>query len=475
MRGRLREWMADRFAWEPIRKAALDRRVAKGKWYYGDGAALTLLLGVMIATGVVMVFTYSPTPDTAYRSVVYLTERQVMGGFVRALHYWSAGLMVVMVFFHLSRQILVAGYKFPREGTWLVGVVLLFLVLAMSFTGYVLRWDERGIHAARVMLHMFSNVPWIGGDLVVLVQGGEEPGSLLLTRIYALHVLVLPASIVALVGIHLYLVLAHGITSVRERRELVRTVEEQRRLYDEQKNSEEYGETFHPETTAKSGAMAFVVFAVALALAAFAGPAKLYPSANLVEPGMPMEEWWFWWYSGLIALLPPWLAPWFVILFPLAVLVALVALPFLDRGPRRGMRKRPVAVGVVVVGVVGLVVLTALRRDSAWTGWPSSEPPPVPADIKLSEQAELGRQMVGKFGCMTCHSVAGHGRQVAVDLAAIDRPMSREDYREYILKPPEGIAMPAYEGRMSEAELKAVIDFVHAAQAFPFGKRVEGP
>jgi quinol-cytochrome oxidoreductase complex cytochrome b subunit len=85
--------------------------------------------------------------------------------------------MVFMLFFHLFRQILLGGYKPPREATWLIGVVMFFAVIAMSFTGYVLRWDERGIYALRVALHMFHNVPLIGDYLVIFVQGGSEPGA----------------------------------------------------------------------------------------------------------------------------------------------------------------------------------------------------------------------------------------------------------------------------------------------------------
>jgi len=464
---RVGQWAVDRFGLDTIFRTTLDRRVPKSPWYYGDGATLTMLLSILVVTGAVMVLTYSPTPDTAYSSVAYITERQTLGWFIRALHYWSAGLMVVMLFFHLFRQILVAGYKFPREATWIFGALLFHAVIAMSFTGYLLRWDERSIHAVRVMLHMFNRVPLIGEDLTVFVQGGEEPGALLLTRIYAVHVVILPLVIAAMTGYHLYLVIHHGVTSNSEKEQTVHTSEKQRKLYKAESASEEGGEDFFPETMAKSGAMSFVVFVIVLALVFLAGPAPLYDEANLVQRSFPAEEWWFWWYSSLIALLPPWLAPSFVVLFPLLLLLAMLALPFIDRGPKRGMQRRPLAVAFVMLSVIALVGLSALRLRSPWTGWPSGEAPPVPEGVTLSAEAEEGRLLFAAYGCNSCHAVGGVGRSVAVDLARVPPKLSRQEYRAYILRPPTGIAMPAYEGRISEDEMEQLLDYVHAAQAFP--------
>jgi ubiquinol-cytochrome c reductase cytochrome b subunit len=464
---RARCWAVDRFGIGPIREAAFDRRVPKSPWYYGDGASLTMLLGVLVVTGIVMTLTYSPTPDTAYQSVQHITDRQTLGWFIRALHYWSAGLMVVMLFFHLFRQILVAGYKYPREATWIFGALLFHAVIAMSFTGYLLRWDERSLHAIRVMLHMFSRVPWVGDDLVVLVQGGDEPGALLLTRIYAVHVIILPLVIAAMTSYHLYLVIHHGITSKGEKEQLIHTPEQQKAIYKKEAHSEERGETFYPDTMAQSGIMSYVVFAIVLLLALLAGPAQLYDEANLVQLSFPAEEWWFWWYSALIALLPEWLAPPFVVFFPLLLLLAMLALPFVDRSPKRGMRKRPLAVAFVIVCVIALVGLSSLRLRSPWTGWPDAEPPPVPTGTILSPAAEEGRHLFARYGCNNCHAVGGVGRTVAVDLARVGPRLSRQEYRAYILRPPAGIAMPAYEGRIRDEEMESLLDYIHAALNFP--------
>lgn len=467
MISRLKSWVADRFGWKPIRENALERRVAKGAWYFGDGATLLLLLGVLVATGLVLALTYSPSPDTAYQSVQYITERQPLGWLVRALHYWAAGLMVVMLFFHLFREILVGGYKAPREGTWLVGVGLFFLVLTMSFTGYVLRWDERGVYALRIPLHMFHYVPWIGDQLVLLVQGGLEIGARSLTRVYAIHVLLVPLLLLFLVGFHLYLVMFQGTTSPTERRRPVKTAEEQRAVYDADKHSEERGELFHPQTTAKSGAMALVVFALVVLLALLAGPARLYPEANLVERSFPMEEWWWWWYSGLAALLPPSMAPAFYVLFPILLFLFLVSLPFLDRGPARGVRNRPIAATGVVLSILALLILSDLRRRSPWTGWPQIEPPLIPEGVEITERVEQGRLLFAQYGCNSCHPIAGHGPRVGRDFSQRQGIWSLAEIRSFILRPPPGVAMPSYQGRLAGDDLERVVEFVHAAQTFP--------
>jgi ubiquinol-cytochrome c reductase cytochrome b subunit len=462
-----RDWLADRFAWGPIRQQALDRRVASGSWYYGDGATLLVLLGVQVVTGVTMVLTYSPHPDAAYQSVQYITEEQTLGWLVRGMHYWAAGLMVVMLFFHLFRQILVGGYKAPRQGTWLVGVGLFFAVLGMAYTGYLLRWDERAVTGIQVGLHMLYRVPWIGEAIVLFLQGGPELGAQTLTRIYAIHVMLIPLTLLFLLGYHLYLVMYHGVTSKTERERPVYSAEEQRKIYKEDAESTERGEVFYPDTAAKSGAMAMVVFGLAVLLALFAGPPQLQPEANLTERAFPAEEWWFWWYSSLIALLPPVIAPWFVVVFPIAVFLFLVLLPAIDRGPHRGIRNRPIAVLSVAACVVLLLYLTDLRRKSPWTGWPQPAPPKVPERVILTDEVERGRILFADYGCNTCHPVAGQGPRVGPDFAVRRGEWSRAEIRAYILHPPAGVPMPSYAGRLYGEDLERVVEFVHAAQTFP--------
>ncbi len=463
----LKKIVAERFGYVPFKEKVLKRRVPETPWYQGDGATLTTLLAIQVVTGVTMTLYYTNAADYSYDSVLHITDQVTMGWLVRGIHYWSAGIMVVMLVLHFFRHLLLGGYKAPREGTWIIGVFQFFLVLAMSFTGYVLRWDERAVYAARVVLNMFYNVPLIGEELVLLVQGGPELGSATLTRFFSVHVWVFPLFLLGLVGIHLYLVIVHGVTSMAERKKPVETVEEHKKVYKEAALSEEEGEWFHPTTVFLTGAMAFAVFCAVFALAVTVGPREMYPEGNLIERSMPREEWWFWWYSSLIALLPAAVAPVFYVAFPLGLLIGMLLLPFLDRGPNRGFRKRPFWTAFVVLCLIGILWLTYLRTKSPWTGWPETTPPPVPLGVTISEDAETGRSLFVRYGCNSCHAVSSHGRQVGPDLAGIERRMSKEELRQFVLNPAEGVAMPSYQGRISEKDLDLVAEFVLVAQTFP--------
>ncbi|MGV3486130.1 MAG: cytochrome b N-terminal domain-containing protein [Planctomycetaceae bacterium] len=457
-------WIKDRFALQRIWQHVLDRRVAKGAWYFGDGATLFLLFVVLVATGAAMTLGYSSSPEQAHASVERITFAEPLGWFVRGLHYWAAGLMVVMLFFHLFRQILVGGYKSPREATWLIGVLLFFGVITMSLLGYVLRWDERGIYGLRVALNIFYRVPWIGENLVLLVQGGREMGEATLSRVYAAHVIYGPLLLTSLIGYHLYLVVVHSITSPTERRRPVSSGSEQKAVYEQDAHSEERGEVFFPETAAKSGLMASVVLVVAVALTLVLGASRLYPQANLDQRSFPIEEWWWSWFSSIAAHLPPGLATYFYVGFPLLMFGCLILLPFVERTPYRGIRNRPIATMFVVGCVIGLVGLSSLRIRSDWTAWPQPQPPPAPSGMVLPPEVEQGRQWFGHFGCNSCHAVDGHGPRVGPDLALLRRTWSQAELRQYILQPPENVAMPAYRGRLSDEQLEQLVAFVLVVQ-----------
>jgi len=460
-------WVIDRFGLDTFYQSLLNRRVPKAPWYSGDGSTLMALLGVQVVTGAVMALTYSPATDSAYQSVVYITDQMILGWFIRGLHYWSAGAMMIMVVFHLLRQIILGGYKSPREGTWLVGVPLFFGVLFLAYSGYLLRWDERSIYGIRVMLQMTGRVPFVGDSLVLFIQGGPSVGPSTLTRLYAFHVLVVPLLMFALVGFHLYLIVIKGTMTKGERSIQINSVAQQREIYHAEADSDDKGETFFPFTMLRTGAMAGTVIAITLIATITLGPSKLYPEANLTEPSMPAEEWWYWWLSGLIALLPPSIAPWAVVLLPVAVLVFLLVLPFVDRSPARGSRNRPLWTLVVIAVVAAILFLSDYRRRSHFTAWPDSKLPELPAGMTLPPEAEQGRVLFARYGCNSCHAVGKADASFAVDFALLRGQLSREKIREYILNPPSGIAMPSYEGRMTEEDLDAVVAFCHVVQTFP--------
>jgi ubiquinol-cytochrome c reductase cytochrome b subunit len=465
MPGSAREWIVDRFALQAIYDGVLNRRVPRPPWYATDGGVLLTLLGMQVLTGLVLALTYSPAAETAYESVVEITESQTLGWLVRGLHYWSGGLMVVVLFYHLYRQLLMGGYKSPREGTWMIGVLLFFCVLLMSYTGYLLRWDERAVHGVRVMLHMLVRVPLLGESLALVVQGGTDIGPRTLTRLYIVHVLLTPLLMFLLVGAHMYLIIQRGTITRAERAKPPASAEDQKRMYHEEAESPR-GEYFFPGTMFKELVVSAVAVGLAFVLTVTLGARELMPEGNLTQVSTPAEEWWFWWYSGLIALLPPSIAPWFVVVFPVAVFCILMAIPFVDRRPHRGVLKRPVWLVIVLAIVVAQLMLSDYRRRSSFTGWPDEEPPQVPASVTLSPDAEQGRLLFAQYGCNSCHPVAGEVG-VATDFAKITEPLSLEAIRAYVLEPPPEVAMPSYKGRLQGRELDYVVEFCHVAQTFP--------
>ena len=460
-------WVVDRFGLRPIWDHVLNRNVPKDPWYHGDGMALLVLLTVLVITGVFLSMGYSPAVEEAYQSVEYITHQQTLGWFVRGLHYWSGGLMVVMLFLHVCRQLMLGGYKSPREATWLIGVMLLAIVLTTSLLGYVLRWDQRGYYGLRALLATFQNVPGVGERLVFLTQGGPEITSLTLSRMFALHVVLVPLLLILLVGYHVYLVILHGTTTLAERKEPIETVEEQRGLYHEQAEHPVKGEVFFPTAVIKISPWSIVALTLTIGLTLTFGPRELMAPASESVVSPVSEEWWFAWYSALVALLPPSVAPTFQWLIPVATFFGLALLPFVDRSPMRGWRNRPVASTLVILMVMAILALSWLRHRSPWTAHLAVNPPSIPHGVILAADAEQGRMLFQQYGCTSCHSVAGSGRSnVGTDLARMDRIYSQTELQQYILQPPPDVAMPGYAERISDEELERVVAFVLVAQTF---------
>jgi quinol-cytochrome oxidoreductase complex cytochrome b subunit len=215
---RILTWIDERSDINRTMSPLLFRKIPRGVgWWYTLGSATLFVFILQVVTGIFLAMYYSPSPDHAYQSVQYITNEVAMGGLVRGLHHWGSSAMVVLVVLHMLRVVIMAAYRYPRELTWFVGVVLLLLTMGFGFTGYLLPWDEKSYWATTVGTNMAGTVPLIGGQLLILLRGGAELGTVTLTRFYAFHVLLLPAITGVLVAIHLYLVVKHGISAPPER------------------------------------------------------------------------------------------------------------------------------------------------------------------------------------------------------------------------------------------------------------------
>ncbi len=212
------DWVEERLELKKWTDWFLDRKVPRRVgWFYTLGSATLITFIVMVATGAFLMMNYSPSPDHAYQSVQYIMGEVPMGNLVRSLHVWGASAMVVLVGLHGMRTFFMASYKYPREITWVLGAVLFILVMGASFTGYLLPWDQRAYWATNVGTGIAGQVPLIGPWIQKILIGGQTIGALTLTRFFTFHVAIVAPSIVALVGLHMFLVLKLGISAPPEK------------------------------------------------------------------------------------------------------------------------------------------------------------------------------------------------------------------------------------------------------------------
>ncbi len=207
-------WIDERLGLTPIYNTIFDRHVPKVNWWYTLGSASLFLFALQVVTGIFLSVYYVPSPDHAYESIEYIMNGVAFGWLIRGIHHWGASLMVLLVFFHMLRTFYYAAYKFPREITWLTGVVLLLATLGMGFTGYLLPWNQRAYWATTVGTEIAGSAPFIGDFVLRILRGGNDLSAVTLARFFAVHIWFLPAIIVLVIGVHLYLVIRIGISAV---------------------------------------------------------------------------------------------------------------------------------------------------------------------------------------------------------------------------------------------------------------------
>ncbi|MFQ5517648.1 MAG: cytochrome b N-terminal domain-containing protein, partial [Acidimicrobiia bacterium] len=182
-----------------VRRAELGFRFS---WYLG--VISVVLFASLIVSGIYLMFFYVPSPVSAYGDIQSLQVDVAFGQFIRNVHRWSAHLMVIAVAAHMARVFYRGAYKPPREFNWVIGVMLLLLTLLLSFTGYLLPWDQLAFWAITVGTSMAGFVPFFGGAIQETLIGGTQVGSETLLRFYVLHVALLPTIAVVLLMVHLW-------------------------------------------------------------------------------------------------------------------------------------------------------------------------------------------------------------------------------------------------------------------------------
>jgi menaquinol-cytochrome c reductase cytochrome b subunit len=207
-------YLDERTGASPFLRGFLFRKVPKGtNWFYTLGSATMFAFVSQAVTGVFLAMYYEPDPTRAYTSAAHITNDLFLGELVRGMHRWGSTVMIVLLFLHMGRTFVFGAYKYPRELNWVIGVVLTVLTLMMGLTGYLLPFDQRSFWATVVGVNINASGPIMGPYLADFMRGGAEFGATTLSRFYALHMMLIPGLIGALIGAHLYLVAKLGTSA----------------------------------------------------------------------------------------------------------------------------------------------------------------------------------------------------------------------------------------------------------------------
>jgi len=455
-------WIDDRTGLSEIFATMLRHPVPPGaRWLYVFGSATLVAFVIQLVTGIVLATVYVPAAGDAFESLRFLTDDAPLGSLIRGMHFWGASAMVVLVGIHLLRVFLSGSFKFPRELNWLTGAILLGLTLGMGFTGQLLRWDQNAVWSVVVGAEQAGRLPLVGTWLAQFLLGGATLGGATLSRFFAIHVLLLPLAIMGGIGVHLALVLRHGVS---ERPSAGNPVDPSTYRARYEKLLERDGMPFWPDAAWRDLVVGFVVAAAVVGLAATVGPAALdRPPDPSVVTAHPRPDWYFWWYFALLAYLPPALENVVIILAPVLGAGVLIGLPFLAGRGERHPARRPIAVATVVCVLAMLAALTVAGKRERWS--PRFDAVPLTAaEIGVTSGPKYeGAMLFNTKGCLFCHAVAGHGGHRGPDLSLVGNRLTPEQLTLRIANGAHN--MPSFAGILSSEELEQLVAFLASRQS----------
>jgi quinol-cytochrome oxidoreductase complex cytochrome b subunit len=347
---------------EALRKAWARRLPAYVGWRHSFGGISYFLFMVLVVTGVLLSFYYRPSIDEAYASVQYIGTEVPFGWLFRGVHVWSANLIVLAILAHMARVFFTGAYRPPRETSWLIGVLLLFVVMAFGGTGYLLPWDQWAYWTTTEVMSVVGQTPLVGGALAGFLTGDVFVSGATLSRFFALHVIILPWVAFGLLVLHLVVVRKHGTAPPRG-----------------YVDDGALGTPFFPNHLLRIVIVSSLVLAATLSLAALFPRPTGDPATPFVLPESLVSSWIVVDVSiGLIRTLGVW---GFVGFSALGLL--LVILPLVDRDTEGSLRHKPVVLGVGLLFFLGFLAFWAVGRQM------EEIPPTTAIEAKILEERAI--------------------------------------------------------------------------------------
>jgi ubiquinol-cytochrome c reductase cytochrome b subunit len=453
---RILAWLEDRTGLVSWLRRAMEHPVPpRTGWWYVFGSATFIAFLLQVVTGIALATAYVPSTGQAYDSLQFITHQALMGRFLRGMHYFGSSAMVVLIGIHVARTYLMGAYKFPRELNWLTGAVLLLLTLALAFTGQLLRWDQTAVWSVIVGAAQAGRVPVIGDEIARFLLAGDTVGGATLSRFFAFHVFFIPAIVFAFVGLHLMLVLRHGISEPPEKGVAV-----DKATYRERYNAmlAREGVPFWPDAAWRDVVFgAGVVLAVAI-LAIVVGPPELGkpPDPTILE-AYPKPDWYFLWYFAVLAFTPEQWETFVIVVAPMLFGAILLFVPYFNTG-ERSVSRRPWAPLLVLMIVTVIVAFWAAGERAPWS--PDFAAKPLSAAVVRDTTARVvrGAQLFYSKGCEFCHQIGEQGGERGPDLTNVAGRMTAQEIGIRITN--GGPNMPAYAASLAPDELEAIVAFL---------------
>ena len=455
------EWLDQRLKLGATIRETAEHPVPResASWFYVFGSAALTVFALQLVTGILLALIYVPSAGEAWNSLQVLNHQITLGWFIRALHGWGSDFMLALVLIHMVQVFLFGAYKFPRELTWIMGVLLLLVTLGMAFTGQVLRFDQDAYWGLGIGASISSRVPVLGPLIVNLLLGGPIIGGATLSRFFALHVFVIPGLLIAFVSIHLLLVLKLGINDWPMPGRIVRRATY---LQEYHELTHKQGVPFVPQAIWKDAAVSgFVLLSIAACALVYGpfGPGG-QPDPTIIQTA-PRPDFFFLWVYASLSYLPPSAETPILLIVPAVGILGLLALPFVAGEGEKHWKRRPIAVLSVLLIAVALGTLTHLGEHTPWSpvmdAWSSQ---PIPAEY-LTGRTALERRGALVFQakqCHNCHSLDGQGGQRG---PALDRVAVRLTPDQLIRQVIQGGGnMPAYGKNLTPAETNALVAFL---------------